>query len=207
MAWLTRTRKKAIIIKAPRISTLSNAFSHIWYSTDLHNCIETHDTRNFQSFDQQYEIWEMENMVNIDLSASFIDDQEQGAAVCIPRKQSVQRKRYYIRKTEEPKMCPTKTFIVWLTRLREHFQQSPMNFIHLFWTENWKRADQKYISTCLERLVQTLGVQNATANSIRHVSSTEPAAQGFDGWTAKVLYTPYTRFKDEQEVLHFRYKQ
>ncbi|KAA6375579.1 MAG: hypothetical protein EZS28_028896, partial [Streblomastix strix] len=123
----------------------------------------------------------MEEMANIDLSVSIIDDQEQRAAVCIPPKHSVQRERYNVRKTEEPKECPTETFFVWLTILREHFQQSSMNFIHLFWTENWKRADQIYISTRLERLVQTLGVQNATANTIRHASSTKLAAQGFDG--------------------------
>ncbi|KAA6376417.1 MAG: hypothetical protein EZS28_028057 [Streblomastix strix] len=122
----------------------------------------------------------MEEMANIDLSVSIIDDEEQRAAVCIPPNQSVQREQYDVRKTDEPKVCPTEIFFVWLTRLRQHFQQSPTNFIHLFWTENWKRADQKYISTRLERLVQTLGVQNATANSIRHASSTELAAQGFD---------------------------
>ncbi|KAA6368501.1 MAG: hypothetical protein EZS28_035973 [Streblomastix strix] len=129
----------------------------------------------------------MEEMANIDLSVSIIDDEEQRAAVCILPKQSVQRERYDLRKTEEPKVCPTETFFVWLTRLREHFQQSPTNFIHLFWTENWKQADQRYISTRLERLVQILGVQNATANSIRHTSSTELAAQGFDGKTINVF--------------------
>ncbi|KAA6389169.1 MAG: hypothetical protein EZS28_015302, partial [Streblomastix strix] len=45
------------------------------------------------------------------------------------------------------------------------------------------KADHRYISTRLERLIQTLGVKSATANSIRHASSTELAAQGFDGRT------------------------
>ncbi|KAA6355218.1 MAG: hypothetical protein EZS28_049256, partial [Streblomastix strix] len=114
-------------------------------------------------------------------------------------KQSVQRERYDVRKTEEPKVCPTETFFVWLTRLREHFQQSPTNFIHLFWTENWKRADQRYISTRLERLVQTLRVQNATANSIRHESSTELAAQGFDGRTINCFthHTPDSQMNNK----------
>ncbi|KAA6381775.1 MAG: hypothetical protein EZS28_022699 [Streblomastix strix] len=125
----------------------------------------------------------MEEMASIDISISIIDDQEQRAAVCIPPKQSVQREWYDVRKTDVPKVCPTEIFFVWLTRLREHFKQSPTNFILLFWTENWKRADQRYTNTRLERLVQTLGVQNATANSIRHASSTELAAQGFDGRT------------------------
>ncbi|KAA6371223.1 MAG: hypothetical protein EZS28_033251, partial [Streblomastix strix] len=82
---------------------------------------------------------------------------------------------------------------------REHFQQSPTNFIHLFWTENWKQADQRYISTRLERLVQTLGVQNATANSIRHTSSTELAAQGFDRRTINVFthHTPDSKMNKE----------
>ncbi|KAA6353323.1 MAG: hypothetical protein EZS28_051150, partial [Streblomastix strix] len=35
----------------------------------------------------------------------------------------------------------------------------------------------------LERLAQTLGVQNATVNSIRQASSTELVAQWFDGRT------------------------
>ncbi|KAA6355888.1 MAG: hypothetical protein EZS28_048585, partial [Streblomastix strix] len=63
----------------------------------------------------------------------------------------------------------------------------PTNFIHLFWTEKWEQADQRYIGTRFERLVQTLGVQNATANSIRHAFSTEQAAQGFDGRTINVF--------------------
>ncbi|KAA6385893.1 MAG: hypothetical protein EZS28_018579, partial [Streblomastix strix] len=77
------------------------------------------------------------------------------------------------------------------TRLRQHFQQSPTNFILLFCTENWKQADQRYISTRLERLVQTLGVLNARANSIRHASSTELAAQGFD-WRTINVFTFHT---------------
>ncbi|KAA6392882.1 MAG: hypothetical protein EZS28_011585 [Streblomastix strix] len=120
------------------------------------------------------------------------DDEEHTAAVCIQPKQSRKRERYDVRRTEEPKVCPTKTFFVWLARLSEYFQQSPTNIIHLFWTENLKQADQKYISTRLERLVQTLGVQNATANSIRHASSTELAAQCFDGRTINAFthHTP-----------------
>ncbi|KAA6393550.1 MAG: hypothetical protein EZS28_010926 [Streblomastix strix] len=62
--------------------------------------------------------------------------------------------------------CSTETFFVQLTGLMEHFQLSTMNFIYLFWNENWERADQRYISTRLERLVQTFGIQRATANSI-----------------------------------------
>ncbi|KAA6373951.1 MAG: hypothetical protein EZS28_030522 [Streblomastix strix] len=49
------------------------------------------------------------------------------------------------------------------------------------------QTGQRYISTRLNRFIQTLGVQNATANSIRHASSTELAAQGFDGRTINVL--------------------
>ncbi|KAA6385917.1 MAG: hypothetical protein EZS28_018557 [Streblomastix strix] len=141
----------------------------------------------------------MEEMANIDLSVSIIDDQEQRAAVCIPPKQSVQTERYDVRKTEEPKVYPIETFFVWLTRLREHFYQSPTNFIHLFWTENWKQADQKCISTRLERLVQTLGGQNATANSIRHAFSTELAAQGFDGRTINCFthHTPDSKMNNK----------
>ncbi|KAA6358266.1 MAG: hypothetical protein EZS28_046207 [Streblomastix strix] len=129
----------------------------------------------------------MEETTNIDLLISIIDDEEHTAAVFIPPKQSIQRERYDVRRTEDPRMCPSETFFVWLTRLREYFQQSIINFIHLFWTEDWKQTDQRCISTRLERLVQTLGVQSATANSIRHASSTELAAQGFDGRTINVF--------------------
>ncbi|KAA6396149.1 MAG: hypothetical protein EZS28_008324 [Streblomastix strix] len=107
----------------------------------------------------------MEEMANIDLSVSIIDDEEQTAAVCIQPKQSVQRERYDVRKTNNPRVCPTETLFVWFTRLREHFQQSPTNFIHLFQTENWEQADHRYTSARLERLVLTLGVKGATANS------------------------------------------
>ncbi|KAA6374084.1 MAG: hypothetical protein EZS28_030390 [Streblomastix strix] len=65
-----------------------------------------------------------------------------------------ERERYDFKKINDPRVCPTETFF---------------------------QADQRYISTRLERLAQTLGVQNATANSIRHASSIELIAQGFDG--------------------------
>ncbi|KAA6400296.1 MAG: hypothetical protein EZS28_004183 [Streblomastix strix] len=83
-----------------------------------------------------------------------------------------------------------------------HSQQSPTNFIHLFWTENWEQADQRYISIHLERLVQTYGVQNATANSIKHASSTELAAQGFDGRTINVFthHTPDSKMNKEYYI-------
>ncbi|KAA6393589.1 MAG: hypothetical protein EZS28_010887, partial [Streblomastix strix] len=129
----------------------------------------------------------MEEMANMDLSVSIKNDEEHTAAVCIPTKQYVQRERYDVRKTDEPKVYPTETLFVWLTSLKEHFQQSTTNFIHLFWTENWKRADQRYISTRLERLVQTLGVQNETANSIRQASFTELEAHNFDERTINVF--------------------
>ncbi|KAA6321171.1 MAG: hypothetical protein EZS28_054589, partial [Streblomastix strix] len=93
---------------------------------------------------------------------------------------NLRRERYDVRSTEDLIFCPTETFFVWLTRLREHFQQSPTNFIHLFQCRNLEQADLRYVSTRLERLVQTLGVQNATTNSIKHAYSTELAAHGFD---------------------------
>ncbi|KAA6384904.1 MAG: hypothetical protein EZS28_019567, partial [Streblomastix strix] len=52
----------------------------------------------------------MEEMTNIDLSVSIIYEQEQRAAVCIPPKQSIQREKYDVRKTDEPKLCPIETF-------------------------------------------------------------------------------------------------
>ncbi|KAA6379277.1 MAG: hypothetical protein EZS28_025192 [Streblomastix strix] len=129
----------------------------------------------------------MEEMANMELSVSIKDDEEHTAVVCIPTKQYVQIERYDVRKTDEPKVYPIETFFVWLTRLKEHFQQSPTNFIHLFCIKKWEQADQRYISTRLERFVQTLGVQNATANSIRHASSTELEAQNFDERTINVF--------------------
>ncbi|KAA6393433.1 MAG: hypothetical protein EZS28_011042, partial [Streblomastix strix] len=130
----------------------------------------------------------MEERANIDLSVSIIDDQERRAAVCIPPKQSIQRERYDVRKQKT---------------VEKHFQQSPKNFIHLFWTENWKQADQKCISTRLKKLVQILGVQNATANSIRHASSTEVAAQRFDGRTINCFthHTPDSKMNNRFYVL------
>ncbi|KAA6389440.1 MAG: hypothetical protein EZS28_015030 [Streblomastix strix] len=129
----------------------------------------------------------IEEMENIDQSTQIIDDEKHRATVCIPPKQSRKKERYNVRRTENPRVCPTEAFFVWLVRLREHFQQSPTNFILLFWTEKWEQADQRYIGTRFERLVQTLVVQNATANSIRHASSSELAAQGFDGRTINVF--------------------
>ncbi|KAA6356572.1 MAG: hypothetical protein EZS28_047901 [Streblomastix strix] len=49
----------------------------------------------------------MEEMVNIDLSVSIRDDEEHTAAVCIPHKQSRMKKRYDVRRTEDPRVCPT----------------------------------------------------------------------------------------------------
>ncbi|KAA6364238.1 MAG: hypothetical protein EZS28_040234, partial [Streblomastix strix] len=119
----------------------------------------------------------MEEMANIDLSVSIIDDQEQRAAVCILSKQSIQRERYDVRKTDEPK--------------------------------NLKRADYRYISTRLERLVQTFGVQNTTANSIRHASSTELAAQGFDGRTINCFkhHTPDSKMNNKFYVFAVKKEQ
>ncbi|KAA6377106.1 MAG: hypothetical protein EZS28_027367 [Streblomastix strix] len=54
-------------------------------------------------------------------------------------------------------------------------------------TNDRRQADHGYISTRLERLVQTFEVKRATVNSIRHASSTELAAQGFDGKTINVF--------------------
>ncbi|KAA6396037.1 MAG: hypothetical protein EZS28_008439 [Streblomastix strix] len=102
----------------------------------------------------------MEEIANIDLSVSIIDDEEHTAALFVPLKQSRKRQTYDVRKTEEPK--------------------------------KWEQADQNQISARLERLVQTLGVQNATTNSIKHASSTELTAQGFDGRTINyfIHHTP-----------------
>ncbi|KAA6386704.1 MAG: hypothetical protein EZS28_017767 [Streblomastix strix] len=59
--------------------------------------------------------------------------------------------------------------------------------MHLFWSENWEQADQRYIGILLERLVKIFGVKNATTNSIIHASSTELTAQSFDGRTINVF--------------------
>ncbi|KAA6359966.1 MAG: hypothetical protein EZS28_044507, partial [Streblomastix strix] len=50
--------------------------------------------------------------------------------------------------------------------------------------------------------VQTLGVQNATVNSIRHASSTELAAQGFDRRTINVFthHTSDSKMNNEQYI-------
>ncbi|KAA6402660.1 MAG: hypothetical protein EZS28_001806 [Streblomastix strix] len=63
----------------------------------------------------------MEKMTIIDLSVSIIDGVHRSASVCIPPKQSRQRQRYDLRRTEEATACPTESFFVWLARLREHF--------------------------------------------------------------------------------------
>ncbi|KAA6373959.1 MAG: hypothetical protein EZS28_030515 [Streblomastix strix] len=151
----------------------------------------------------------MEEMVNIDLSTSIIDEEKHTAAVCIPPKQSIQRERYDVRKTEDSRVWSTTTFFVWQTRLREYFQQSPTNFIHLFWTKNWKQVYQRYINICLGKFVQTIGVQNATANSIRHASSTELAAQVFDRRTINVYthHTPDSKMNKEQYIFAINREQ
>ncbi|KAA6402778.1 MAG: hypothetical protein EZS28_001688 [Streblomastix strix] len=141
----------------------------------------------------------MEEMAIIDLSVSIKNDEEHTVTVCIPLKQSVQRESYDVKKTEDRRVCPTETFFVWLARLREHFQQSPADIIHLFWTENWKQADLKYISTRLERFVQMLGVQSTTANSIRNASYTELTTLGFDRRTINVFthHTPDSKMNEK----------
>ncbi|KAA6367907.1 MAG: hypothetical protein EZS28_036565 [Streblomastix strix] len=192
MTWLTRTRKTKPSSAKHRASILNTMLSLIFGTVLVSKTVyrlTTHAISNHQinnprfgstlDINQLFDYWRerpeskllsneeqqiklasllmslcfvrMEEMANIGLSVSIIDDQEQRAAICIPPKQSIQRERYDVSKTGEPK--------------------------------NWKQVDQRYISTRLERLVQTLGVQNATANSIRHTSSTELAAQGFDGRT------------------------
>ncbi|KAA6381772.1 MAG: hypothetical protein EZS28_022702 [Streblomastix strix] len=129
----------------------------------------------------------MEEVANIDVSVSIIDDEEQLAAVCIPPKQLWKRNRYDVRRTNDLRQRLTKSFFVQLIKHREHFQHSPTDYIHLFWTENWKRADQRHISSRFENLVQTIQIKGTTANCIRPASSTELAAQDFDGRTIYVF--------------------
>ncbi|KAA6384382.1 MAG: hypothetical protein EZS28_020094 [Streblomastix strix] len=107
----------------------------------------------------------MEGMANIDLSVSIIDDEDQTATVCFPPKQSRKRESYDVRRTNDPRVCQTETFF---------------------------QADQRYISIRLGGLVQIHKINSATANSIRHASSTELAAQSFDGRIINVFthHTP-----------------
>ncbi|KAA6395263.1 MAG: hypothetical protein EZS28_009208 [Streblomastix strix] len=62
-----------------------------------------------------------------------------------------------------------------------------------------KETFVRYFSTRLEGLVQTLGVQNATTNSIKHASSTELTAQGSDVRTINVFthHTPDSKMNKE----------
>ncbi|KAA6399419.1 MAG: hypothetical protein EZS28_005048 [Streblomastix strix] len=71
--------------------------------------------------------------------------------------------------------------------LREHFQRSPNYFIHLFWTNEWQQADQRRINNHFEKLVCIIGLQTATAKSIKHASSTELAVLGFGGRTINIF--------------------
>ncbi|KAA6394525.1 MAG: hypothetical protein EZS28_009948 [Streblomastix strix] len=145
----------------------------------------------------------MGEMAIIDPLLSIIDDEEHTATVCIPQKQSRKRERYDVSRTNDPKMFPAQTFFVLLERLGDHFQHSPTNFLNLFWTENWKQADQKYISIRLERLVQTLGINGATVNIIRHASSTELAARGFDGMKINIFAHHTSKSKTNQQFYIF----
>ncbi|KAA6402452.1 MAG: hypothetical protein EZS28_002012, partial [Streblomastix strix] len=191
MTWLSRTRKTKPssanhFINNPRFGStwdINQLFEH-WGERPESNILSNEELQIKQaSLLMSLLFVRMEEMANIDLSVSILDDQKQRAAVCFPPKQSKKRQRYDVRRTENPKVCPTETFFVWFPRHREHFQQRPTNFIHLFWTENWMHAYQRYISTRLKRLVLTLGVQNANANSNGLAASTELAAHRFDGRT------------------------
>jgi site-specific recombinase XerD len=88
-----------------------------------------------------------------------------------------------VRGVEETKVCPRATLIIWLERIREHFGKNPTEITRLFWTNNWQEADQRVIKNRLDDLIHTLGVQGATANSIRHASTTELAVMGVDDRT------------------------
>ncbi|KAA6403541.1 MAG: hypothetical protein EZS28_000931 [Streblomastix strix] len=97
------------------------------------------------------------------------------------------RERYDERRTNDPRERPTEQFFVWLTGLRENFQQSSSNFIHLFQPENSKQADQTNIRTRLEILDETLVVKSATVNTVIHAFSTDQATQRIDGRTINVF--------------------
>ncbi|KAA6390317.1 MAG: hypothetical protein EZS28_014158 [Streblomastix strix] len=183
MTWLIRTRKTkpssvkhhvsifntmlSLILGTKQISTtatldINQLFEH-WRERPKSNLLSNEEKQvKLASLLMSLCFVRMEEMANIDLSVSIIDDQEQRAAVCIPPKQSKKRERYDAKRTQDPRGCPTETFF------------------------NWKQADQRYISTRFERLVQTLEVQNTTANSNRHAYSTELAAQ--DSKINKVFY-------------------
>ncbi|KAA6374383.1 MAG: hypothetical protein EZS28_030090, partial [Streblomastix strix] len=116
----------------------------------------------------------LEEIANIDLSVSIIDDEEHTAAVCISPKQSRKREREMI--------------------LREHFQRSPTNLKHQFRTENWEQVDQRYISTRLQRLAQTLG--DAGFHSIRSRNQSQQDESNLDylkiKWQIKSFGRRYT---------------
>ncbi|KAA6376383.1 MAG: hypothetical protein EZS28_028090 [Streblomastix strix] len=201
MTWLTRTRKTKPSSAKHHASILNTTLSLIFGTVQVSTAVQrltTHAISNHQinnprygstwDINQLFEYWRERSESNLlsneelqsklaSLLMSLCFNIEQQFAFH-PNNQF--REKHDVRKTEDPRVYPTETFFVWLTRLSEHFQQSPTNIIHLFWTENWKQADQKYDSRRLERLVQTLAVQIATTNSIRHALSTELAEQGFD---------------------------
>ncbi|KAA6401480.1 MAG: hypothetical protein EZS28_002998 [Streblomastix strix] len=159
MTWLTRTRKTKPSLAKCHESILNTMFSLIFGTVQVsataqrlithaisNNYINNPRYGNTWDINQQYDysrerpqsnllsdeelqvklasflislcFVRMEEIANIDLSVSIIDDEEQTAA-------------------------------------------------------NWEQADQRYVSTRLEKLVKSLEVQNATANSIRHASSTD----------------------------------
>lgn len=97
-----------------------------------------------------------------------------------------------MRRSTDQANCPTRTLFIWLTRLRKHFNKNPSEMINLFWTNDWKPADQRIIRNHLDNLVHILGVQGATANSIRHASTTELAVMGVDERTLNIVthHTP-----------------
>ncbi|KAA6373785.1 MAG: hypothetical protein EZS28_030687, partial [Streblomastix strix] len=191
MTWLTRIRKTEPSLAKHHASILDTMLSLIFGTVSVSSTVQRLNTQSEWKRLQIQTYLYRTLMISIELQqfASHLNN--------------LGRERYDVRKTNDPRVYPTNTFFYWLVRLRKHFQQGPTDLIHIFWTENWKHADQRYISAHLDRLIQTYGIKGATANSIRHASSTELAAQSFDGKPINIFTNHTSDSKMNQNLYIF----
>ncbi|KAA6339188.1 MAG: hypothetical protein EZS28_052630 [Streblomastix strix] len=98
---------------------------------------------------------------------------------------------------------PYKDIFCFVIKIQKTLLKKPTDFIHLFWTENGEQADQKYISTRLDRLIHAVRTNGATVNSITHASSIELLTYGFNERTRNIFthHTPYSKISQQHYTL------
>ncbi|KAA6377732.1 MAG: hypothetical protein EZS28_026740 [Streblomastix strix] len=100
-------------------------------------------------------------MANIDLSEWIIDDEDQIAAACFSPKQSKKRVRYYVRRTDDPRVSLTEIFLFGLQDLENtsnNVQQISQTYSGLRIGSKLIRDTLAHVLTDLFKLLESMAL-------------------------------------------------